>query len=148
MDQKTVFRSYLVKEPDIMFNQETMTSSSAVADFMRNFWLKGTIGVNEHFYVLHLNNNLGTVSVQLVGSGGITATLVDLRLVAKGALDSLATRVILCHNHPSGKLEPSESDYILTSKIEKALQLFDIRVDDHIILTETDYYSFADNGKI
>ncbi len=82
-----------------------------------------------------------------VSNGGITGTLVDVRILFAVLLKSLTTAVILLHNHPSGTLKPSEADKRLTKKIKKAGELFDIKVLDHLILTpEGDYYSFADNG--
>ncbi len=81
--------------------------------------------------------------------GGITYTLVDLRLIFGVILKSLSTAVILCHNHPSGTLLPSNPDKDLTRKIKNAAGLFDIKVLDHLILTPGgDYYSFADNGML
>ncbi len=80
--------------------------------------------------------------------GGITATLVDVRLIYKKALEQGATSIILCHNHPSGNLKPSQSDIILTKKVIHGGGILDIKVLDHIIVTECDYYSFADDGKL
>jgi DNA repair protein RadC len=78
------------------------------------------------------------------GKGGITGTLVDVRLVFKTALELGATALILCHNHPSGNLTPSEADKTLTQKLKVAGQNLDIHVVDHIIVTENGYFSFAD----
>lgn len=78
----------------------------------------------------------------------MTATLADSRIIAKYCIDSLATAVILIHNHPSGKNEPSRADREVTDKIKRTLNIFDCKVLDHIILTETDFYSFADNNLI
>jgi DNA repair protein RadC len=71
-----------------------------------------------------------------------------VRIVAKYVVDSLATGIILAHNHPSGQLKPSEADIRITKKIKNAMELFDVSVFDHIILTEDSYYSFADNNAL
>ena len=83
-----------------------------------------------------------------ISSGGITGTLVDVRIVFKKALEKGATAVILCHNHPSGALKPSNSDIQLTEKLRDAGKILDIRVLDHLIVTESGYFSFADEGKL
>jgi len=81
-----------------------------------------------------------------MSKGGITGTLVDSRLIFKQALELSATGLILCHNHPSGTLKPSASDISLTNKIKKGGDVLDIKVLDHLIITEKEYYSFADEG--
>ena len=81
-----------------------------------------------------------------ISQGGITGTIADTRLIAKIALESLAVRVILAHNHPSGNINPSEADKKLTERIAGGLKLLDINVDDHIILTSASYTSFRDEG--
>ena len=78
----------------------------------------------------------------------ITATLVDVRLLYKRALELSAVAIILCHNHPSGKLNPSKADKQLTQKIKEGGTSLDIKLLDHIIITEKSYFSFADNGEI
>ena len=82
-----------------------------------------------------------------MSSGGITGTLVDLRILFAVALKTLAISIIISHNHPSGILRPSHSDIILTNKIKKASELLDIKLLDHIIITPSqEYFSFADDG--
>ncbi len=92
-----------------------------------------------------LNNANNTIGYVKISQGGIAGTLADVRIIAKYAINSLATSVILVHNHPSGTLKPSQSDKYITKKIKRTLNIFDCKVLDHIILTETDYYSFADD---
>jgi DNA repair protein RadC len=101
---------------------------------------------HEEFWVLYLNNSNKVLSKSQQGKGGITGTLVDVRLVFKTALEIGATALILCHNHPSGSLIPSEADKKLTQKIKVAGQNLDIHVVDHIIVTENGYFSFADEN--
>ena len=78
--------------------------------------------------------------------GGIDGTVVDPKVILKKALEEMATSLILCHNHPSGNLKPSNADIVLTKKIKDAAALLDIKVIDHIIVSEVGYYSFADEG--
>lgn len=108
------------------------------------------IGDKEHeeFWVLYLNNSNKILSKSFMSKGGITATLVDLRLLYKRAFELSAVAIILCHNHPSGNIEPSVADKELTNKIKQAGDSLDIKLLDHLIITEKSYFSFADNGQI
>ena len=101
---------------------------------------------HEEFWVLYLNNSNKVLQKQQLSKGGITGTMVDVRLVFKKGLALFATSVILCHNHPSGKLIPSMSDKQLTQKLKKAGSTLDIAVLDHLIITENAYFSFADES--
>lgn len=101
---------------------------------------------HEEFWVLYLNHSNKVVDRWLASKGGITSTLVDVRLVLKKALEVSATGIILSHNHPSGKTEPSQQDKDLTRKMQSAAQILDIKVLDHLIITEKSYFSFADEG--
>ena len=122
-----------------------ITSSKAVFELMQP-----VIGdlKHEEFWVLFLNNSNVVLNKQCLSKGGLTGTLVDTRLVFKPALAQLATGIILCHNHPSGTLNPSTSDKQLTQKIKEAGATLDIKVLDHLIITEKAYFSFADEGLI
>jgi DNA repair protein RadC len=101
---------------------------------------------HEEFWVLFLNNSNKVISKTQLSKGGITGTLVDVRLVFKLALEAGATALVLCHNHPSGTLIPSDADKQITKKIKSAGDSLDVKVLDHLIITETKYYSFADEG--
>jgi DNA repair protein RadC len=103
---------------------------------------------HEEFWVLFLNNSNKILTKQQLSKGGFTGTLVDIRLIFKKALEVAATALILCHNHPSGKIKPSLSDKKLTKKIIDAGIVMDIKVLDHLIITEKLYFSFADEGII
>jgi DNA repair protein RadC len=81
-----------------------------------------------------------------LSQGGISGTVTDVRIVMKKAIECLASGIIVCHNHPSGNLNPSDSDTKITQKIKEAGNLMDIQLLDHLIISEKDYYSFADNG--
>jgi DNA repair protein RadC len=101
---------------------------------------------HEEFWVLYLNQSNKVIDRWLAGKGGITSTLVDVRLVLKKALEVGAVSIILSHNHPSGKREPSAQDRELTERMQEAARTLDIKVLDHIIIADQKYFSFADEG--
>ncbi len=101
---------------------------------------------HEEFWVLFLNNSNKVILKSQLSKGGISGTIVDVRLVFKIALESGATGLILCHNHPSGTLMPSDADKHITKKLKMAGDSLDVKVLDHLIITETKYYSFVDEG--
>lgn len=101
---------------------------------------------HEVFAVLFLNKANKINHFEIISEGGITATVADPRIILRKALEEDAVSIILCHNHPSGSLKPSQPDKLLTAKIKEASLLFDIVLIDHIIVSENGYYSFADNG--
>lgn len=101
---------------------------------------------HEEFWILYLNNANKVLHTSQVSKGGLTSTLVDLRIIMKQALEVGAVGLILAHNHPSGTLKPSEADKAITQKIKSAASALDIRVLDHLIITQQKYYSFADNN--
>ena len=122
---------------------QKITSSKAVYEVMQP--IIGELP-HEEFWVLFLNNSNKILFKTQLSKGGLTGTVVDTRIVFKIALEQNATSIILSHNHPSGKLQPSEADIQITKKIKSAGQQLDIPVLDHIIITERGYYSFADEG--
>ena len=101
---------------------------------------------HEEFWVLFLNNSNKILAKTHLSKGGMTSTIVDVRIVMKQALEHSATAIVLVHNHPSGVPNPSESDTLLTEKFKSAAESLDIRVLDHIIVTEKNYFSFADES--
>ncbi|MFC2147667.1 RadC family protein [Eudoraea sp.] len=103
---------------------------------------------HEEFWIVYLNNSNKVIHTAQLSKGGITGTLVDVRLVMKQALEIGAVSLILAHNHPSGTLKASEADKKITNKLQKASEAMDIRVLDHVIITQNKYYSFADNNLI
>ena len=123
-----------------------ITSSHMAAELLHNQWNKDTIALQESFKVLLLNNANKVKGCYEVSKGGITGTLVNLRILFAIILKSLSVGIILAHNHPSGTLKPSHADKQLTQKIQKVAILLDVRVLDHIILAPNgSYFSFADN---
>jgi DNA repair protein RadC len=124
-----------------------ITSSFCANELLFGNWNKDQIGLQECFKVMLLNNANKVKGIYEVSSGGITGTMVDLRILFAVLLKSLTTAVILAHNHPSGTLRPSEADKKLTGKIKNAAGLFDIKVLDHLIITpDGEFFSFADEG--
>ncbi len=103
---------------------------------------------HEEFWVLYLNNSNKVLLKHQISKGGITSTLVDVRLLYKKALELSAVGLILCHNHPSGKIQPSVSDKSLTEKIKTGGLSLDIKLLDHLIVTQKSYFSFTDEGII
>ncbi len=102
----------------------------------------------EQSWCIYLNRSNNILAVELLSSGGITATVIDPRLLFKRALELKAVSIILSHNHPSGKLSPSAADLELTEKVKNAGKNLDIQLLDHLIVTDNGYYSFADDGKL
>lgn len=102
----------------------------------------------EESHVLLLNQSLSFIASKLISRGGITGTVVDVRLVLKESLLAGATQIVLCHNHPSGSLFPSRDDDNLTQKLKLAASNMDIHLIDHIIVTERGYYSYSEQGRL
>lgn len=102
----------------------------------------------ERCYVLLLNNMNRVIDHVLIGSGGLTATVVDVRLVMREALMKRATTIALCHNHPSGNIRPSREDDRLTENLSQACKVMNIRLLDHIVLTDGAYYSYNDEARL
>jgi DNA repair protein RadC len=120
-----------------------ITSSSDVAGYLQNLLRDYR---HEVFAVLFLNRSNKINHFQVISEGGITGTVADPRIILKKALEEDAVSIILCHNHPSGSLKPSKADEELTYKIREAARYFDIKVLDHLIVSDDGYYSFADEG--
>ncbi|MFN8326187.1 DNA repair protein RadC [Flavobacterium sp.] len=120
-----------------------ITSSKAVFEIMQP--IIGELP-HEEFWVLYLNNSNKVVYKSQLSKGGITGTVVDVRLIFKIALEQNATSIILTHNHPSGKLMASDADKEVTKKLKLAGDQLDVKVLDHIIITEKSYLSFQDEG--
>lgn len=137
------------KEQPLHYGKSTISSSTDAAEILFELWDKNTISFKESFKVLLLNNSNRIKGIYELSQGGITGTLVDIRILFSVILKSLSVEVILCHNHPSGKLKPSEADKQLTDKISKASKFFDVKILDHIILApDGSYYSFSDYGQL
>ena len=120
-----------------------VTDSTSIAGYLQGVLKDYELEV---FIVLFLNQANKVNHTEVISKGGITGTVADTRIILKKALEEDAVSIVLCHNHPSGRVRPSRADEILTQKIKEAAKYFDIRVLDHIIVSEEGYYSFADEG--
>ncbi len=125
-----------------------ITESSECAAMLRENWDKGQLLYREAVKVVLLNNNSRVLGVFESAEGGLTCCQIDVRIILQAALLSNATCIILAHNHPSGRTTPSMPDVSLTKDVAEACKAINIRLLDHIIITESDYYSFHDNGKL
>jgi len=123
--------------------RKKITSSKSVFELMQP-----VIGElpHEEFWIVYLNNSNKVIQKNQLSKGGITGTLVDVRLALKIALEVGAVGLVLAHNHPSGTLKPSQADRDLTQKLKRAGESLDIKVLDHLIITENAYFSFADEN--
>ena len=101
---------------------------------------------HEEFWVLLMDNSLKPIRHVRIGQGGVGMVLADARLIFKAAIDALASTIVLVHNHPSGKLQPSDADISLTKKLIKAAATLDFTISDHLIFTDNGYFSFSENG--
>lgn len=101
---------------------------------------------HEEFWIIYLNNANRVLRKVQLSKGGLTGTVVDIRIVFKTALELSSTQLILCHNHPSGSLKPSDADRQITRKLKTAGEQLDIKVLDHVIVTDSGWFSFADDG--
>ncbi len=103
---------------------------------------------HEEFWILLLNRANRVLDQIRISQGGVSGTVIDARIILKHAIDRLASSIILCHNHPSGNLKPSDADIKITSRIKESCITMDIQVLDHIIITDNSYFSFSDEGLI
>jgi DNA repair protein RadC len=136
---------YELRKNQTDFPKIKIEDSTDAAEFIKQFY-QGDIEIYESFFLLLLNINNQTIGYAKISQGGVASTVVDVKIIAKYVVDSLATGIILAHNHPSGNLNPSSSDISITSKVKEAMKLFDVQVVDHIIVTADSFYSFANNG--
>lgn len=103
---------------------------------------------HEEFWLLILNRANAVIKKELISRGGVSGTVVDTKIIFKTAVEHYASSLIICHNHPSGNLKPSEADIKITKNIKEAGRIMDIPLIDHLIITDSGYYSFADEGMI
>ena len=125
-----------------------ITSSIDAANLFRKIWDVDTLPICESVIVIFLNRQNNTIGWFKVSQGGLTGSVIDVRLILATALNCLASGIIMCHNHPSGNLNPSEADVAMTKKIKQSAEIMDINLLDHLILTEESYFSMTENGII
>ena len=131
------------RQANEILDKPIITDSSSIARYLQAL-LKDQD--REVFMVMFLNRANKINHTEIISRGGITGTVADPRVILKRALEEDAVSIILCHNHPSGSLKPSRADEALTRKIKEAARYFDIRVADHVIVSEAGFFSFADQG--
>jgi DNA repair protein RadC len=102
---------------------------------------------HEEFWILLLNRSNRIIEKIKISQGGVSGTVIDVKIILKQAIEKLASSIILCHNHPSGNRTPSNADDTITMKLKNGAELLDIQVLDHVIIADVDYYSYADEGK-
>ena len=124
-------------------NRIQLTSSQKVFEYLHEHFMDLP---HEEFWFLSLNRSNKVIAKHCISKGGLSNTIVDVRLIMKNAINDLASSIILAHNHPSGNLDPSDADKQITEKIKSATKLFDVTLLDHLIITDDNYYSFADNA--
>ena len=127
------------------FEKVKIISSNDAFQIIKQFYFDD-IDIFESFFILCLNRNNQTIAYAKISQGGVAGTVVDIKLIAKYAIDCLASGVILAHNHPNGNLNPSNEDLAITKRIKEGLKILDISVLDHLILTSQGYLSFGDEG--
>ena len=146
-DWETVSEVSLVYKTNAKFSQRphVYCSENAYKIFL-NHWDKENLEIQEEFKIMLLNQCNRLIGVCNISKGGVIATVADPKIIFAFALKSLAWNVVLCHNHPSGNLEPSEMDRVLTNKITEGTKYFNIRIADHLIISAENYFSFRDRG--
>ncbi len=149
MDIKRKTKSYKIvpiKGNDL--DTKKIRDSADAYNYMLQFYHED-IEIYESFFLLCLTRANTTRAYMKISQGGTTGTVVDPKILAKYAIDTMSSGVILCHNHPSGNLIPSKMDIEITNKIKNGLKLFDVNVLDHIIISpNNEYYSFCDEGML
>jgi DNA repair protein RadC len=125
-----------------------ITSSKDSYELIKQIWNSDTIELREEMKVLLLNRWHRVLGVYTISTGGVSGTVADPKLIFTAALKSNSSAIILCHNHPSGNTQPSESDIKLTRKCKEIGNLLEVKLLDHIIITADAYYSFSDEGML
>ena len=137
----------LTKKKGFAYNGDPLNCSTKVEQFARKFY-KEDIEIYESSFLIMLSQSGSVLGWAKISQGGTASTVVDAKIVAKFAVDAMASAVILVHNHPSGNLKPSKEDINLTKKIREGLRLLDIHLLDHVIIGANGMYSMNDNGMI
>lgn len=142
----TTMKEYQITTKTSEFPKKKIRSSDDSYEVIKQFWHED-IEIYESFFILLLNRANMTIGWAKISQGGITGTVVDVKILLKYVVDTLASGVIIAHNHPSGNLIPSQSDIDITRKVKEALSYLDSQLIDHLIITpDNGYHSMADNG--
>jgi len=129
------------------YKKVKISSSKDAADYIKQFYFDD-LEIFESAFILLLNRSNNTIGYAKISQGGIAGSVVDVKIICKYAIETLCSGVILAHNHPSGNINPSTCDDSITERVKNALNIFEIKLLDHVILTSESYYSYADNGNI
>lgn len=125
--------------------RQQITTSYSAYEVLQSSWYSGRMELQEEFKVLLLNRANHVLGIYNLSKGGVSSTIVDLKLLFGVVLKANASNIVICHNHPSGKLAPSDADIEITNKIKEACKLLDVHFFDHIIISHLGYYSFVEN---
>lgn len=153
MDQHTLQSLFRVNEVEIIYRNRIpyqdriqITKSATAYEILLHAWDENRMELVEQFKILLLDQKNNCLGISDISTGGMSACLADPKVIFATALKARATGIILAHNHPSGNLQPSDSDKALTRKLKEGGKLLDIAVLDHLIVTPQNYISFADEG--
>ena len=146
MNTETTVSEIQVTYHPFKVSQTKLTMSTDVIDIIRTIWDNRIIEMQEEVKILFVNSSNTVIGFYSLSKGGITSSLVDIRLILSVALKCLATGLILVHNHPGGNLNPSSADLAIVKKLNAACKLLDIALLDSIIITKESYTSFNDEG--
>ena len=130
----------------ILFPSLTLSKYEDVYQMIKSLWDENSINLQEQFMAFYLNRNMNLIGYKLINTGSMIQCSVDVKLLVSIALHSMATAVIIAHNHPSGSIKPSQQDETVTKRIKDALLLIDVRLLDHFIITDCGYLSFQQEG--
>jgi len=147
IEYKSNIKEFTLKKNDTEYKKVKINSSNDGQKYARNFYYDD-LEIYESFFIIILNRANNTIGYAKISQGGITGTVVNTKILLKYAIESLASGIILVHNHPSGQKFPSNQDKELTNKLSQAFKIIEINLLDHIILTKDTYFSFADDGLI
>jgi DNA repair protein RadC len=140
-------KRFELKTSQTDLEQVKISNSENAADFIRQFY-SDDIEIYESFFILLMNRGNKVTGYAKISQGGVCGTIVDKKILLKYVVDSLASGVIIAHNHPSGTLSPSDADIRITKDVKELCKLVDSALLDHVILTADSFYSFADNGNL
>lgn len=133
--------------PNLLVGMSIKNSKKSF-ELILNEWELETLQMQEEVKIILLNRSNKVLGIYSLAKGGLTSCIVDVRIILSIALKTLATGIILVHNHPSGNLKPSKADLDITKKLKNSCDLLDISLLDHLIITKDNYFSFADEGLI
>ena len=142
----TIGNLKIIAEPT-NFEKTKIISSLTAVNYARQFY-ESDISIYESMFCLFLNRSNSVQQYAKISQGGTAGTVVDIKIILKYAIDTLSSGIILIHNHPSGNKQPSDADIEITNKLKNACKYHDLKLLDHIILTENNYYSLADEGNL